>query len=73
MYCPRESVHVDDLELSILKKHRCSVFDDIVICQHDLREMFQGGHCIVAGNTYVCEDEIPHLLDEKCLDFSYEG
>jgi len=35
--------------------------------------MFQGGHCIVAGITYVCEDEIPRLLSEKCLSFEYEG
>ena len=32
MYCPRPSIHVDELEPSILKKHRCAVFDDIVIC-----------------------------------------
>ena len=27
----------------------------------------------MAGNTYVCEDEIPRLLQEKCLTFGYEG
>ena len=37
-YCPHESVHVTDLDEDELAKQHCSIFDDIVICQHDIRE-----------------------------------
>jgi len=43
-----------------------------VICQHDLREMFNGGECLLAGNTYVCEDQIPSILSEKCIDIDID-
>ena len=31
-YCPSEPIHVSKLEPAELAKHRCAVFDDIVIC-----------------------------------------
>ena len=51
----------------------CGVFDDIIACQHDFREAFQGGTCLLAGLTYVCEDDIGHILEQKCIDINYNG
>lgn len=72
-YCPHESISVKDVDEEELAQQRCSVFDDVIICQHDLRATFQGGQCLLAGQSYVCEDDIPRILDEKCIEINYEG
>ena len=28
--------------------------------------------CLMAGLTYVCEDDIAHILEHKCIDINYE-
>lgn len=28
---------------------------------------------MLAGLTYVCEDDISHILEQKCIDIDYEG
>lgn len=73
VFCPHESVHVSDLDQAELAQQRCSIFDDVVACQHDIREALQGGSCLLAGQTYVCEDDIPLILEHKCIDIKYEG
>ena len=41
-------------------------------CQHDIREALEGGSCLLAGLTYVCEDDITAILADKCIDIIYE-
>ena len=62
---------MSDLDEDDLSKQHCSIFDDIIVCQHDIREALQGGSCLMAGLTYVCEDDISHILREKCIDIEY--
>jgi len=45
----------------------------VVSCQHDIREALQGGACLLAGLTYICEDDIASILEDNCIDIEYQG
>lgn len=72
-YCPHEPVNVQELEANELARQHCGVFDDIVACQHDIREALQGGKCLLAGLTYICENDIAQILEQKCTTINYKG
>lgn len=60
-----------ELDSAELEGQKCAVFDDVVACQHDIREALQGGTCLLAGLTYICEDDISTILEEKCIDIEF--
>lgn len=72
--CPSAPVKVSDFseQAGSLAKE-CRVFDNVIACRHNIEETFKGGNCLMAGYTYICTDDIPQILESKCIDFSYDS
>ena len=51
----------------------CEVLDDVVFCTHDIVEAMNGGRCVLAGFTYICQEDARVILQNKCIEFFYES
>ena len=47
--------------------------EDVVFCAHDIIEAMNGGRCMLAGFTYICEEDVHAILKNKCINFFYES
>ena len=51
----------------------CAVLDDVVFCTHDIVEAMNGGRCVLAGFTYICQEDARVILQNKCIELFYES
>ena len=72
-FCPpQEPVVAYELEENDLSPD-CVVMGDVVFCAHDIIEAMNGGRCMLAGLTFICEEDVHPILQNKCINFHYQS